>query len=329
MTLSQSDFLGISGIPTFLRAPQGSLEDLSEGMVAVAGVTYDLSSTSKIGARFAPRSIRLESGYNAAPFSAQGDIVEVTTGQRMKAPDVLKIIDLGDFIVFPVEWDKMAESLRGTMHRIAGTGALPIILGGDHFISYPLVQGFADAVTERGGKKIGYIQLSSQLDLGDQDPVWGDVWRGSTARRIMDTGAVDASNMVWIGVNGYIRTDQWELAHELDLKVFTLNDIRREGIESIAQQAAEIAGEGCDSVYLSVDIDVLDGGYVSMTDAPVFDGLTNVDLLKAIDVLRMTNVGAMDLVGMNPAVDWVGAIGPRFATWLIVRFISQKILVRV
>ena len=115
----------------------------------------------------------------------------------------------------------------------------------------------------------------------------------------------------------------------MDLKVFTLNDIRREGIASIAQQAAEIAREGCDSVYLSVDHDVLDGGYVSMTDAPLFDGLTNVDLLAAIDILRMTNVGAMDVVGMNPAVDWAGAIGPRFATWLIVRFISQKILVRV
>ena len=329
MTLSQGDFLPISGIPTFLRAPNGRIEDLKEGMVAIAGVTYDLSSTSKIGARFAPRAIRQESGYNAAPFSQDGDIVDVVSGQRMKSPDVLKIIDLGDLTVFPVEWEKMAESLRGSMHQIARTGALPIILGGDHFITYPLVQGLADAVTERGGKKIGYIQLSSQLDLGDQDPVWGDVWRGATARRIMDTGAVDASNMVWVGVNGYIRTDQWELAHELDLKVFTLDDVRQQGIAAVVQQAAEIAGEGCDSIYLSVDHDVLDGGYVSMTDAPLFDGLTNVDLLKAIDVLRMTNVGAMDVVGMNPAVDWVGAIGPRFATWLIVRFISPKILVRV
>ena len=329
MTLSSGDFLAISGIPTFLRAPNGSLEDLKEGMVAVAGVTYDLSTTSKIGARFAPRAIRMESGYNAAPFSQDGDSVDIASGQRMKSPDSVQIIDLGDLTVFPVQWEKTAESLRGSMRQIAGTGALPVILGGDHFISYPLVQGFADAVKERGGGKIGYIQLSSQLDLGDQDAVWGDVWRGATARRIMDTGAVDASNMVWVGVNGYARSDQWELAHELDLKVFTLNDVREQGIASVAQQAAEIAGEGCDAIYLSVDHDVLDGGYVSMTDAPLFDGLTNVDLLKAIDVFRMTNVGAMDVVGMNPAVDWVGAIGPRFATWLIVRFISEKVLVWV
>ena len=40
----------------------------------------------------------------------------------------------------------------------------------------------------------------------------------------------------------------------------------------------------------------------------------------------MTNVGALDVVGMNPAVDWVGAIGQRFATWLIVKFISKTVL---
>ena len=326
MTMNSDELLAIQGIPTFLRAPQGRIEDLKEGMVAVAGVVYDLSSTSKIGARFAPRAIRMESGYSAGAFNQNGDVVEVTSGQRMKAPDAVKIIDLGDLQVFPVQWEKTADSLRESMRGIALTGALPVILGGDHFITYPLVQGFADAVKERGGKKIGYIQFSSQLDLGDKDPVWGDVWRGATARRIIDTGAVDTSNMVWVGTKGYVRSDQLELAHELDLKVFTLDDIRQQGIVSVARQAVEIAGEGCDSVYLSVDHDVLEGGYVSMTDSPSFDGMTDAELIEAIGVLRMTNVGAMDVVGMNPAVDWVGAIGQRFATWLIVKFISRKVL---
>ncbi len=326
MTLRQGEEqLRIAGIMSFMRAPQGDVEDLEEGMIAIAGVTYDLSCTSRIGARFAPRAIRETSGYYGG-YLQRGEMVEITTGQRMKSPENVTVIDLDDLNVYPVDWDQTASSLRESMRKIAGTGALPVILGGDHFITYPLVEGYRDAVQERGGSKIGYIQFSSQLDLGDQDPVWGSVWRGATARRILDGGTVDSRNMVWVGTNGYIRTDQWELAQELDLNVFTLDDIRREGIVRVAQRAAEIAGDGCDAVYLSVDFDVLDGGYVAMTGAPSFDGITNVELLKAVDVLRRTKVGALDVVGMNPTVEMSGATGQRFAVWLVVRFMSEKAL---
>ena len=324
MTMFTKDPLMISGIMTFLRCPQGDVGDLESGLVAIAGVSYDISCTSRIGSRFAPRAIRAVSRPRA------GESVVINTAQRMITPDPdkLKIIDVGDLNVYPADWDKTEAALRDSMRQITRTGALPIILGGDHFITGPLVQGFGDAIAEGGGrsKKVGYIQFSSQLDLGVEDPVWGRVWRGATARRIMDGGAVDARNMVWVGVNGYIREEQWAVARERGLHVFTLDDVRRDGIVAIAERAAELAGDGCDSIYLSVDFDVLDGGYSSMTGAPSFDGLRNVDLLKAIDVLRRTRVGAMDVVGVNPTVDLVGIAGQNLAFWLVQRFISEKVL---
>ena len=93
MTLGQSNLLRIEGIPTFLRAPQGGPEDLKEGMMAVAGVPYDLSCTSRIGARFAPRAIRQESDYYGGYFSG-GDLVEMVsaTGQRFAAWLVVRFI---------------------------------------------------------------------------------------------------------------------------------------------------------------------------------------------------------------------------------------------
>ena len=324
MTIFTKDPTMISGIMTFLRAQQGDVEDLEDGIVAIAGVSYDLSCTSKIGSRFAPRAIRMTSRPRP------GAAVVINTAQRIFTPDVdeLKIIDVGDLNVYPVDWDKTEAALRDAMRQMTLTGALPVILGGDHFITYPLVQGFGDAVAEGEGpsKKVGYIQFSSQLDLGDEDPVWGRVWRGATARRIIDTGAVDTRNMVWVGTNGYVREDQWTQAQQQGLNIFTLDDIRREGVVAIAERAAEIAGDGCDSIYLSVDFDVMDGGYSSMTGAPSFDGLRNVDLLKAIDVLRRAKIGAMDVVGVNPTVDLVGIAGQNLAYWLVLRFISEKVL---
>ena len=325
MTLDRTPLTRVPGIETFMRAPQGDVEDLGEGMVAVAGVSYDLLCTSRIGARFAPWAIRESSSYYAGQLD-RGEMVEITTGQRMKAPEEARVIDVGDLNVYPVDWEQTAESLRRSMYQIPSTGVLPIVFGGDHFITYPLVEGFRDAVTETRGGQIGYIQFSSQLDLGESDPVWGDVWRGATARRILDGGTVDPRNMAWVGTNGYATPDELELVHELGLSVFTLEDVRRDGIVSVAHQAAEVAGRGCDAVYLSVDFDVLDGGYVAGTGNMSFDGLSNVQLLKAIDVLRRTKVATLDVVGLNPLIEIVAETGQRFASWLVVRFISEKIM---
>jgi arginase family enzyme len=313
------------GILTFLGAPEGNIEHLQEGMVAVAGVSYDLSATGRIGARFAPRAYRETSQYYANAF-AQDEMVEIITGDRMRRARRLRILDLGDLTVYPLDWPRTEATLREAMFEIAGRGALPIILGGDHLVSYPLVQGFAAAVKKRTGRGIGYIQFSSQLDLGEVDPVWGRVWRGTTARRILESGAVDARNMAWIGTDGYLRLEDWDLAQKNDLAVYTLESVRQHGIVEVVERAAATAGEGCAAIWLSVDFDVLDGGYVSMQGVPRFDGLTNTELLRAMDVVRRTKVGALGLMGLTPTVSMASVAGQRFGVWLVIRFLAKSAL---
>jgi agmatinase len=313
------------GILTFMGAPEGDVENLKEGMVAVAGVSYDLSGTGRIGARFAPRAYRETSQYYGAAFS-RSEMVEIITGDRMRRSERLRILDLGDLTVYPLDWARTAGALREAMGEIARRGALPIILGGDHLITAPLVQGFAEAVRERTGRPIGYVQFSSQLDLGERDPAWGTVWRGTTVRRILDAGAVDPRHVAWIGTSGYLRLEDWEFARTHDLAVFTLEDVRRRGIVRVVEDAVEVAGDGCAAIYASVDFDVLDGGYVAMQGSPRFEGLTNVDLLRAMDVLRRTRTGALDLVGLNPTVTMVSVTGQRFGVWLVIRFLAGSAL---
>lgn len=313
------------GILTFMGLPEGDLEHLKEGMVAVAGVSYDLSCTSRIGSRFGPRTYRDTSQYYTNAFQID-DLVEVTTGDGLKKSQRTNMIDIGDLNVFPLDWPRSEAILRESMCKIASTGAIPVILGGDHFITYPLALGYADAIRERTRRNTGYIQFSSQLDLGDEDPVWGRVWRGATARRILDSGVISSRNMVWVGANGYLRQEEWDLAQERELSVFTLKDIRQQGILEVVERAAEIAGEGCQSIYVSVDFDVLDGGYVSATGSPRFDGVANTELLRAMDLLRRTKAGALDVVGMNPTVNMKSATGQRFGTWLIARYLMGSVL---
>ena len=307
MPLTKDPLPRISGIMTFMRAPVGRLEDLKEGMVAVAGVSYDISSTARLGARYGPITLRETSGY----YAYTGD----------------KIVDLGNLSVKPLDWPATAAGLQQQMYEIARTGVTPVILGGDHFITYPLVQGFSDAISERGGGRVGYIQYSSQLDLGDEDPQWGKVWRGATAKRVMDSGGVSPRNMVWVGTHGYAPQGQMAMVDELDLNVFTLSDIRRDGIEKVTERALELAGDGCDAIYVSVDVNVVDGVFVPGMDAPSFRGVRNIDLLKAVDILAQSKAGALDLVGLNPIIESLGQneTGERFGSLLVNRYVTPRI----
>ena len=315
----------IPGILTFLGVPEGDVEHLGEGMVAVAGVSYDLSCAGRIGARFAPRAYRETSQYYGAAL-ARSEMVEIITGDRMRRSSRQRILDLGDLDVYPLDWPRTEAALRAAMGRIAGRGALPVILGGDHLITFPLVQGFADVAQERTRRPIGYIQFSSQLDLGGPDAVWGPVWRGTTARRIIEAQAVDPGRMAWVGTNGYLRLEDWEFADKHGLAVFTLEDVRRQGITEVVENAVEVAGRDAAAIYVSVDFDVIDGGYVSMQGTPRFEGLTNVELLQAMDVLRRTKAAALDLVGLNPTVTMASVTGQRFGVWLVIRFLAGTAL---
>ena len=325
MPLNQDPLPAFAGILTMLRAPHVEVEDLEEGMIAVLGVTYDLSSTSRIGSRFGPRNMRETSTYYAGHI-ARGDMIEVTTKKKLVAPKEGKIVDLGDVNVYPVEWPKTEAALRSAMTQIMDKGAFPVILGGDHFVSYPMTLGFHDAILKRGGKKVGYIQLSNRLDLGDEDPVWGKIWTGATAKRILESETVDHRNMVWIGAHGYVQQEQLDLARELDLKIFTLGDIRRQGLAQVVRQAAEIASEGCDSVYLSVDMGVVNGCYAAGTATPTYDGLRDVEFLDAIELLSPYNIGALDIVGVNPTIEFVYHTTQRLGVTAMIQFLAPRVL---
>ena len=312
------------GVLTFMRAPLGDVEDLKEGMVAIVGVNFDLSTTGRRGARYSPLKIRESSQYYASRLEGNGTI-EITTGEVLETADRSRLLDLSDMNVYPVEWPKMEAALRSQMTDIASRGPTIVVLGGDHLITYPLVQGYRDGIVARGGTKVGYIQFSGSLDLGYSDPLWGKVWRGNTARQILETETVDPRNMVWIGVNGYQPQRELEFVRESGLKVFSLGDVRRDGIQRVTEEALRIAGDGCDTIYASVDYDVVDGGNTPGAAATHFQGITNVDLLLAMDMLARDNVGAIDIVGANPLLELLSETAERFGAWLVFRFVWPKI----
>jgi arginase family enzyme len=304
------------GLGTLFASPQGLVEDLRPGDYAFFGVPYDLSSPGLLGARHGPAACRDGSGYYAV---FRPSFEEITTARKLDFP---LAIDLGDAPIRPLDWSTTDAILHEYIRSVLSAGAVPVAIGGDHLVTAPLAAGFGAHVRERGGEP-AYVQFSRRLDLGGEHPILGQAWRGATATLVGGRG-FDAGRMAWVGVNGYLPTDEWARVKDESLNVVTLEELRRDGVGDSVRRVLEAVGAAPRDTYVSVDLDVLDGAYVPHTDEPTFDGLTNVELLSAIDVLNETGVGAFDVTGLNPHPEPSAITGARFTAWLILRFICRQ-----
>jgi arginase family enzyme len=117
---------------------------------------------------------------------------------------------------------------------------------------------------------------------------------------------VPPQNVVWIGIQGYVSYEQWSTIQRMGGTVFTHEDVRQMGIVEVARRAGEIASRGCDWIYLSVDIDVLDAGFSPGTGGVVIGGMRPIDLVRAMHELSAYPIGAMDLMEVSPNLDASG-----------------------
>jgi agmatinase len=310
-----------AGIATFMRAPMAELSDLREGDIAILGIPFDTTCGSRQGARFGPRGIRegsLHFMYQLGALTkSRKEMVDVHTGERFRFPpkDILK--DVGDSPVYPADIPKTAESIRSNVKTITEKGSTPVILGGDHYVTWPAFAGFAAAHAGQG--KIGYVHIDSHLDLTDDTEAWGKDYHGSTARRISEMECIDLKSMVWIGIGGSCQTtERWEFVQKNGCKIFTSRDISDQGIGKVTREAIERASEKTETVYVTIDIDVVDHAFAPGTGSYVFGGITSAQFLELMDVLGKTEcIGGLDLVEVAPPLDPTGATSRLAATGLI------------
>jgi agmatinase len=312
-----------AGVNTFARAPAGTLATVRAGDVVVAGLPHDGTSSSRPGARQGPRAIReasVDFTYDLYASSARA-LVHVPTGRTLRLPDGLRLVDLGDLPPWPGDLARMRAVARETAARLVRAGALPLVLGGDHYVTYPLAQGVADAA----GRRIGLIQLSSQLDLVDRDPVWGPEWHGATVRRLVESGTVDPHRVVFVGTQGYVTHQEWEYVRTAGMTVLAADRVRAEGARRTAEHALGAAAAGGTPVYLSLDIDVVDAGYAAGTGDLVVGGLTPAELLGLVRELSGgAGLAALDVVEVAPGLDPRGR-SERLAAEAAIELIAPRV----
>ena len=189
--------------------------------------------------------------------------------------------------------DKVADVLRA--------GAFPVVIGGDHSITHPAATAVA---SKYGWGKVGLLHFDAHADTADS--IEGNLHsHGTPMRRLIESGAIRGRNFVQVGLRGYWPPPEvFDWMREQEMTWHLMHEVWDRGLRPVIADAIARASDGCDWLYLSVDIDVLDPGLAPGTGTPEPGGMNTADLLRAVrSIVLETPVVALDVVEVAPAYD--------------------------
>jgi arginase family enzyme len=158
--------------------------------------------------------------------------------------------------------------------------------------------------------------------------MWGKHFHGSQSRRISELPVMDVRNMAWIGASGYTGREQVDYLRNSGGTLFTPDAIHRLGIEAVVAQALERAGDGTDAIYVSLDIDVVNGGASPGTGSVCTDGLSPQELFRAMAMLAASGkVAALDVTEVSPPLDLSGRT-THIAATAVMELLGPKVFVQ-
>ncbi len=311
--------LAYTGRQTFLKGEPRDVEDLADADVAVLGAPLDAAASNRPGARYGPTAIREASAWWAYLSGYKGGVTNMNTRAQIDFSDVT-VADCGDVPVFPLDQEKSAESITAHV-ATAAERAFPVLLGGDHYCTYPSFRGFAQA---SDADSVGLVQIDAHTDTAEDSPVFGEHFHGSPTRLIAESDYSDFEHISQIGIRGYESPGFFEFADESGLNLYTMRDVRKNGVEDVVTDAIEQAAAETDAVYVTFDIDSVDPGIAPGTGTPEPAGLDSHEALEIMETLGTHDaVGAADLMEVAPERDPTRST-QTLAAYLLVTLIERR-----
>lgn len=282
---------------TFLGVERCDLDDpgqLKGADAVIIGAPYDAGASYRGGARFGPKMIRTT---DYLPHDSSRPHLAL----RVDPLQDLRVLDAGDVEMPGVEGMTPLNRLEAAVRTVADAGAIPVILGGDHTITWPDVTGVAHAV---GWGKVSVIHFDAHADTGDVQ--FGSlIGHGLPMRRLIDSGACRGDRFLQIGLHGYWPeppTLRWMA--EQHMRSFEMHEVVKRGLDAVLEEAFKIATDDCVGVFVSVDVDVVDPGMAPGTGTPEPGGLTARQLLDAVRRIAIeVPVVGIDVVEVSPPYD--------------------------
>jgi len=263
--------LTFGGAVSFLRRKY--TDDLKGADVAVSGVPYDCATTYRPGARLGPRAVRAASvqlaELKAFPFG-------------FDPFDHLAVVDCGDCGVDAHHPDRVIATIQDHIGRILDARVMPLTLGGDHFITYPILR----AIAARHGP-VALVHFDAHPDTwpGTREHDGTSFDHGTMFLRAKQEGLIDVERSIQIGIRTHTDNDH-------GFEILTAPWVHRHGADATVAEIIKRVGDA--KAYLTFDIDCLDPAFAPGTGTPVAGGLSTA---QALDIVR--GLGAPEWVGMD------------------------------
>jgi agmatinase len=265
-----------AGALSFMRRKYS--RDLTGIDLAVLGIPLDVTVTNRPGARFGPQAIRRASaifdGDPQYPFGIDifGEIAAV---------------DYGDVALDLHAPHTIPDTILAEARAVLAADVHLFVLGGDHFVTWPLLQAHA----EKYGP-LALVQFDAHQDT------WADdgkkLSHGSFVGRAVRQGIVNPDHSIQVGVRTHAPED-------CGIEVLDAYSVHRMTPDAVA--ARIVARVGGMPAYLSFDIDCLDPAFAPGTGTPVAGGLSSAQALMALAGLGSVDFVGGDVVELSPPYD--------------------------
>jgi agmatinase len=269
------------GATSFLRRTY--TKDLTGVDLAITGVPFDQAVTHRTGTRFGPRAIREASALQ--PY-------DPPYGWPTNPLEDFNIIDYGDVAFDYAKTSTFPQALTDHITGILQAGAGSITLGGDHFITLPILRAYAAKYGP-----MGVIHFDAHSDLWADDDM-DRIDHGTFMYKAVKTGLVDPKRSLQIGIRTHC--DDY-----LGIEYIDARTVHEKGTAWTVARAKEIVGD--QPTYVTFDIDALDPAFAPGTGTPVWGGLASWQAAACLRDLAGINMVGGDIVEVSPPYDTTGA----------------------
>lgn len=280
------------GISTFGKRPYVADWGAIKADVAILGAPFDFGTQWRPGARFGPRAVReastLFSFGHAGAYDHEDDAVYL-------APDV-RIIDIGDADIVHTDTAQSHANIKKGVQTILKSGALPVVIGGDHSVNIPCIDAFA------GQGDIHILQIDAHLDFVDErhGVRFG---HGNPMRRAAEKDYV--TGLTQLGIRNVSSTarEGYEAARAMGSTILSVRQVRKSGL---AGALASIPNDA--RLYITVDIDAFCPSIAPGTGTPSHGGFLYYEVLELLQAaVRAHDIVGVDLVEVAPDYDPTGS----------------------
>jgi agmatinase len=280
------------GLCSFGKYPYIGDWDAIDADVAILGAPFDFGTQFRAGARFGPRGIREAStlfsfGHSGA-YDHEDDITYLESATT-------RIVDIGDADIIHTDTQQSHANIETGVRAILKSGAIPVVLGGDHSVNIPAINAFSDEAP------FHLVQIDAHLDFVDvrHGVTMG---HGNPMRRAAEKPYVTGLSQIGIRNVSSTARDGYTDARSMGSDIMSVRQFRQMGVDTVLDRIPS------GRVYITIDIDGFDPSIAPGTGTPSHGGFLYYEILELLDGLaRRNDIIGLDLVEVAPDYDHAGS----------------------